>query len=100
MTVPRPDAAPVLGDRPRVVGTRQVLKALHAGRVERLYVAVDAAAGIVARLVDEASRQGVVVDRSLDLRQLGRAGGVEVGAAAMGILREPGGQSDSRSREP
>ena len=83
-----------------MVGTRQVLKALRADRVERLYVAADAAAALVAELVGEASTRGVAIDRSLDLRQLGRVGGVEVGAAAVGVLREREGGSGSRSPQP
>jgi large subunit ribosomal protein L7A len=83
-----------------VVGRRQVLKALRAGRLERLYVAADAAPAIAAELIGEALACGVAVDRSLDLARLGRAGGVEVGAAAVGVLRDPEGDPADRPPEP
>ncbi len=82
-----------------MVGRRQVLKALRTGRVARLYVAADATPAIVAELIGVAVQDGVAIDRSLDLLRLGRVGGVEVGAAAVGVLREPEGGSANRPPE-
>ena len=95
MTAEGPDARSTPGGT-RVVGTRQVLKALRAGRIERLFVAADASQAIVAELVEVAASRGVAIDRSLDLQRLGRVGGVEVGAAAVGVLRAPEGGSENR----
>ena len=71
----------------RVVGSKQVLRALKAGELSRIYVATDIDTFLYQKVVRaaEAARIPMVrVDSSLEL---GRACGLEIAAAAAGILR-------------
>ncbi len=76
--------------RPRVVGIRQTIKAIRAGRVERLLVAVDAAEPLIREVLEAAAAAEVPVQRTQGLAELGRSSGIAVGAMAVGILRETG----------
>ncbi len=93
------DLTPTPG-RPRVVGVRQTIKAIRAGRVERLLVAADAAEALVREVLEEAASANVPVQRTQTLAELGRSSGIAVGAIAAGILREPGAESVSTDRQP
>ncbi|MGZ6340723.1 MAG: 50S ribosomal protein L7ae-like protein [Candidatus Limnocylindrales bacterium] len=73
----------------RVVGIRQTSRAIRAGRVERLLVAVDAADPLIGGLMEAARAAGIPVERRQTVADLGRVSGIAVGAAAIGILREP-----------
>ncbi len=74
------------GER-HVVGTRQVLRALKAGTVSRVYVASDADTFIYQQVVRAAEGAGVACIRVPSMKELGSACRVEVPAAAAGLLR-------------
>ncbi len=84
-----PDQDPTGGAPRRVVGVRQTMKAIRAGRVGRLLVATDAADPLIGGLLEAARAANVPVERRGTVAELGREGGIAVGAAAIGILREP-----------
>ena len=67
----------------KVVGTKQVLRALKAGTVLRAYVANDADTFLFQRIVTA----GVPVVRVASMRELGVCCGVEVATAAAAIVR-------------
>lgn len=71
----------------RTVGAKQTLKALQTGRVMVLFVAHDADDRVTAELTRLAAEAGV--DRVLvpSMRELGKACGIDVGAAAAAILK-------------
>ena len=71
----------------RVVGTKQVLRAINAGTILRVYVAVDADTFAFQRVVRAAEAARVPVKRVPSMKELGRACGIEIAAAAAGILR-------------
>ncbi len=71
----------------KVVGTRQVLRALKAGTLSRVYVANDADTFIYQQVVRAAEDAGVPCARVPSMRELGSACQVEVPAAAAGLLR-------------
>ncbi len=71
----------------RVVGTRQVLRALKAGTLSRVYVANDSDTFLFQRILRAAEAAGVPVTRVPAMKELGRACGVDVPAAAAGIGR-------------
>ena len=72
-----------------VVGTKQLRKWLARGGVRRVYLAEDADPAITVPVEELCLRSGtecVWVKRMLDL---GRACGIEVGAAAAALIAEP-----------
>ena len=71
----------------KVVGTKQVLRGLKAGTLSRVYVASDADTFLYSRVVEAAERAGVPVVRVAAMKELGKACGVSVAAAAAGICR-------------
>ena len=71
----------------RVAGIRAVRKALLAGCLEKLFIADDAPAALVAELENDAKKAGVEIERAPDMIRLGRACAIDRGAAAAGIAR-------------
>ena len=65
----------------KVVGVKQVRRALAAGRAKRLFLARDADPQLTQPLSDQAEGQGVEVCWTDSMRELGRACGIAVGAA-------------------
>ena len=70
----------------RVVGTKQVLRALKAGTLRRVYVANDADTFLFQRVILAAEAARVPVTRVPTMKELGQACGVDIGAAAAGIV--------------
>jgi large subunit ribosomal protein L7A len=79
----------VLKESARVTGVKQVTKALKKGQVRCVFLAEDANAQILLSLAELAGRQGVPVERIGTMKELGRAAGIEVGAAAAAALKVP-----------
>ena len=71
----------------RAVGVREARKHLERGQVERVVVAQDAETSVVDDLVREAAAHGVTIDYTETMVELGRACGIQVGAAAAALLR-------------
>ena len=70
----------------KVVGVKQVRRALANGAVQRLFLARDADPHLTQALEEQAGRQGVETVWLDSMRELGRACGVAVGAAAAAEL--------------
>ena len=68
----------------RVVGTKQVLRALDEGRVAHAYVAQDADLLLTKRVVDRCYDMEIPCTQ---VEKLGRACGRHVKAAAAGLLK-------------
>ena len=75
-----------LGNTPKVVGVKQVRRALNAGRVKRLYLARDADPQLTQPLADQARAQGVEAVWLDSMKELGRDCGIAVGAAVAAIV--------------
>ena len=71
----------------RVVGTKQVLRALDEGRVVRAFVAKDADLLLTKRVVDRCFEKNIPCTQVDTMEQLGRACGIDVKAAAAGLLK-------------
>ncbi len=71
----------------RVVGAKQVIRALEEGRVQEAYVAKDADLTLTQRVVDRCYAKGVPCREVETMRALGRLCGIEVKAAAAALLR-------------
>ena len=70
----------------KVVGVKQVRRALANGTAQRLYLARDAAPHLTQALEEQAGHQGVETVWADSMRELGRACGIAVGAAAAAEL--------------
>ena len=71
----------------KVIGTKQLLKALRAGRVRIAYVADDADPFLREPLVEQCQAAGVEVVPVATMKELGKLCGIHVGAACAGLLR-------------
>ncbi|KKK37045.1 hypothetical protein WQ57_15895 [Mesobacillus campisalis] len=69
-----------------VIGTKQTVKALKAEKVKELIIALDADPTIAALLKKTAVETGVNIAFVDSKAKLGRACGIQVGAAAVAIL--------------
>ena len=65
----------------KVVGVKQVRRALNAGRARRLYLAKDADPQLTLTLAEQARAQGVETLWLGSMKELGRDCGIAVGAA-------------------
>ena len=71
----------------RVVGTKQLLRALDEGKVVRAFVAKDADLLLTKRVVDRCFERNIPCTQVDTMEQLGRACGIDVKAAAAGLLK-------------
>ncbi|MDZ5713734.1 50S ribosomal protein L7ae-like protein [Jeotgalibacillus haloalkalitolerans] len=68
-----------------VVGSKQVVKALKAGSVKEVIVAEDVDRHVIDRVLLTAEEMNVNVTHVDSMKKLGKACGIEVGAAAVAI---------------
>ena len=71
----------------KVVGTKQVLRALKNGTVARVYICSDADTFIYQQVVRSAEEAGIPCVRAASMKELGMICGVDVPTAAAGLLR-------------
>ncbi len=71
----------------KVVGSKQVLRALKTGALARVYVANDADTFLFQRVARAAEEAGVPTIRVATMKELGEACRVAVPTAAAGLLR-------------
>lgn len=71
----------------RVVGTKQVLRALDEGKIARAYVAQDADLLLTKRVVDRCYDMDIPCTQVESMDKLGRACGIDVKAAVAGLLK-------------
>lgn len=72
----------------KVVGVKQVRRALSDGRAKRLYLAQDADPQLTRPLERQAAEQGVDLTWADSMKTLGRVCGISVGAAVAVTLKE------------
>ena len=71
----------------RVVGTKQLLRALDEGKVAQAFVAGDADLLLTKRVTDRCSKMNIPCEQVESMEKLGRACGIDVKAAAAGLLK-------------
>ncbi|AFI26649.1 MULTISPECIES: 50S ribosomal protein L7ae-like protein [Bacillus] len=69
-----------------IIGTKQTVKALKRGSVKEVVVAKDADPILTSSVVSLAEDQGISVLMVESMKKLGKACGIEVGAAAVAII--------------
>lgn len=80
-----------INDGPRVVGTKQTLKALHEGEVSTLFIAKDAKPQIVEEALKLAKSQNIHIDYVDSMEQLGRDCNVKVKTATAALINNNNG---------
>jgi large subunit ribosomal protein L7A len=70
-----------------IIGTKQTVKALKEGNVLELVVALDADPHVTSKLVQQAHERNVPIAHVDSMKKLGKSCGIEVGAAAVAIIR-------------
>jgi large subunit ribosomal protein L7A len=70
------------------VGTKQTLRMVELGKATEVYVAKDADPKITLKIVDLCKKQGVKVIYVDSMKSLGKACGIEVGAAMAATVNE------------
>ena len=81
----KPDAFKV---NRKVVGIKQVSKAVERDEAVTVDVAADAEPRLVQGLLALVEKHNVSLDESATMQELGRACGIEVGASAVALLRD------------
>lgn len=71
----------------KVVGAKQVRRALENGSVVRLYIAQDADPALLQPLVQKSVNLGIRVEQIATMKQLGAECGIAVGAAVAALLK-------------
>lgn len=71
----------------RVVGTRQVLRAIAAGTLAHVYVARDADPFVTRPVVDACEKNGVRFTEVDTMSMLGQVAGIDVKASVAGVKR-------------
>lgn len=79
---------PELSGSNRVVGAKQVRRALKDGRAVRLYMAMDADPRLLQPLVQDAVNRQVPVSQVPTMKELGASCGIAVGAAVAVLTKE------------
>ncbi|HHW15109.1 MAG TPA: 50S ribosomal protein L7Ae-like protein [Firmicutes bacterium] len=71
----------------RVIGLKQTTKAVEKGHARMVYVAGDADERLVRDLLTKCRERGVELVRVDTMAALGKACGIDVGAAAAAVVR-------------
>jgi large subunit ribosomal protein L7A len=70
-----------------VVGTKQTVRALKEGKVQEVIIAEDADPFIIDKIMEAAKEANVPVTKVDSMKKLGKACKIQVGAAAVAIIR-------------
>ncbi len=76
-----------LKDARKAVGAKQAAKAVEKGQASLVFLAEDADIRVTAPLREACARAGVKVEMAPSMGELGKACGIEVGAAAVAVIK-------------
>jgi large subunit ribosomal protein L7A len=71
----------------RVIGLKQVTKAVHKDNVSKVFTAEDADERVIAPIRELCASRGIPVETVKTMMELGKACNIEVGAAAAAVLK-------------
>lgn len=74
-------------DKRVVAGTKQVLRAMQAGSIEKVYLAEDVEAFLQNKIIEAGQAYGVKIEMASSMKTLGEACGIDVGAACVGLYK-------------
>jgi large subunit ribosomal protein L7A len=70
------------------IGTKQTLKVLETGNALEVFVAKDADPRVTAKVIQLCKKAGVTITYVDTMKMLGKACGIEVGAATAALYKE------------
>lgn len=70
------------------IGLKQTLKAIELNKAQEIIIAKDADKRLTSKLVHSGKDKNVNITYVDSMKQLGKACGIEVGAAAVAVLKE------------
>ena len=73
---------------PRVVGTKQTLKALQDDEVSTLFIARDANMNVIKEILTLAKNNDIIVDYVDSMEQLGQACNIKVKTATAALIKQ------------
>ena len=76
----------------RVVGVRQVLRAVRSGEAEEVFLALDADAGLRGEIEREAKKKGIPLTTVSTMEEMAQLCRVDVPSAAAAVIRNRGAQ--------
>ena len=76
-----------IADVPHVTGIKQVTKAVQRDEVKQVFIASDADERVIRQLKTLCREKSIEADTRLTMEELGKACLIEVGSAAVAILR-------------
>lgn len=85
-TIPKCGSLPDLTGRKVVVGTKQLKKAVGSGRARYVFLAENADPAITESIQNMCSQNNIQITWVPTMSELGRACGIEVGAAAAAVV--------------
>jgi large subunit ribosomal protein L7A len=71
----------------KTVGIKQTTKAVAAGKAKIVFIAKDADTKVTEKLINECKKNTLEVVYVESMKHLGKACGIEIGAAAAAILK-------------
>ncbi len=74
--------------RTKTIGTKQTLKAIDKGKAKTVFVALDADEKVVREVLRGCQEKSIPVVRAESMAVLGKACGIEVGAASAAIVED------------
>ncbi len=77
-----------LSNKAKVVGAKQVRRALEAGRALTVFLAADADPRVTEPIAAACAEKGVKAETVPSMRELGKACGISVGAAVAAAVAE------------
>ena len=84
--VPECGSLPGLSQGKVVVGTKQLKKAVEAGRARYVFLAKNADPAVTAPIKDMCTQRNIQITWVPSMAELGRSCGIEVGAAAAAVV--------------
>ena len=70
------------------IGTKQATKLIEAGKAQEVFVAKDADPRVTSKVIALCKKMGIQVTYVDSMKQLGKACGIEVGAAIVAVVNE------------
>ena len=72
----------------KTIGIKQSLKAVEIGNVQTVYIARDAEEKVVGGMKELCAKNAIEIIYVENMKQLGKACGIDVGAAVVCVLKE------------
>ena len=72
----------------RVIGIKQVTKAINKDQVSCVFLGTDADESVTEPLKKLCTDKQITIDEAFTMEELGKTCSIEVGAAAVGVLRQ------------